>query len=84
MVNVVYFYTNFLRLHVRQNALLLPFFFSLFAPYRRLGRTYKSFFACISSFAMQDGITYQNQAAVTGHTSKYFRQGYANCEISYV
>ena len=53
MTNIVYFYMNFLHLHVRQ----LPFFFFLFLlSVAVFGRTYKSFLAYISSFVMQDGV----------------------------
>ena len=75
---------KFLRWHVRQKALLLLFSLSLslfLLPVTVFGRTYKSFFAYISSIAMQDGV---DTLEFIGHTDKRFRQGCFNCEISYV
>ena len=58
MVNIVYFKMKFFCLHAKQKALLLLFFFSLFASRCRFWMDLLNFcFAYISSFVMQDGMT---------------------------
>ena len=73
----------FLCLHVRQKALLLLFFFSLFASSRRFWTDLQKF-SCVYFVICYAGRCDQDQAAVTGHTGKCFRQGYFNCEIPHV
>ena len=83
MANFVYFEMKFLRLHVRQKALLLLFFTLFLLPVAVFGRTYKSFF-CVYFIISYAGRCDQDQGAVNGHTGKCFHKGYFNCEILYV
>ena len=74
---------KFLRLHVRQKALLLLFFSLFLLPVVVFGRIRKSFF-CVYFIICYAERCDQDQASGTEHTGKSFRQGYFNCEISYV
>ena len=70
---------KFLYLHGRQKAFLL-LFLSLFASCRRFCTDLQKFF-CVYFIIYYAGWCDQDQAAVTGHTGKSFRQGYFNMKV---
>ena len=75
MVNIVYFKMKFLCLHAKQKALLLLllFFLSFCFPLPFLDGPTKFFFAYISSFVMQDGMTRIKVLSVDTRTNAFIK-----------